>query len=95
MIVYWNSISILSAPTDKDSTRRYVAFVNYYRRFIDNFASLAAPSNYLTRKKTLFKWDENCQNAFEKLKSSLISPKLLQYPDFSKQFIITVGAMQF
>lgn len=28
-------------PHDADSTRRFVAFANYYRKFIPNFATIA------------------------------------------------------
>ncbi|XP_067633073.1 retrovirus-related Pol polyprotein from transposon 412 isoform X3 [Eurosta solidaginis] len=79
-------------PCDKDAVRRFVAFANYYRRFIPNFASIAAPLNKLSRKRVEFKWDQSCDIAFEKLRKSLISPQILQYPDFKKEFIITVDA---
>lgn len=78
------SIKNYPAPTDKDAVRRFVAFANYYRRFIENFASMAAPLNFITRKNVNFNWDDKCQTAFQNLKSSLISPRLLQYPDFSR-----------
>lgn len=55
-------------PNDKESTKRFIAFSNYYRRFIKNFAELAAPLNYLTRKRTEFKWTPDCENSFQKLK---------------------------
>lgn len=79
-------------PTDKDSTKRFVAFANYYRKFIRNFAELANPLNNLTRKNTEFIWTENCETSFQKIKDQLISPPILQYPDFSKQFVVTVDA---
>ncbi|XP_067638314.1 retrovirus-related Pol polyprotein from transposon 412 isoform X1 [Eurosta solidaginis] len=79
-------------PRDKDAVRRFVEFANYYRRFIPNFASLAAPLNRLSIKKVQFNWDTSCELAFDKLRKSLISPKLLQYPDFTKEFLITVDA---
>ncbi|XP_067622234.1 retrovirus-related Pol polyprotein from transposon 412 isoform X2 [Eurosta solidaginis] len=87
-----DAIKRYTKPKDKDAVRRFVAFANYYRRFIPNFASLAAPLNRLNRKKVEFVWDEACENAFEKLKQALMSPQLLQYPDFTKEFIITVDA---
>lgn len=79
-------------PTQKDEVRRFVAFSNFYRTFIPNFAEIANPLNKLTRKTTDFVWTENCQQSFDLLKNSLISPKILKYPDFSKQFILTVDA---
>lgn len=87
-----HAIKNYTRPNDKDSVRRFVAFSNYYRRFIPNFASLSAPLNNLTRKNVIFNWDDICENAFNSLRSALTAPKLLQYPNFQKPFIITVDA---
>ena len=51
-------------PTNADEVRRYVAFCNYYRRFIENFAKIAQPLNKLLRKGVEFKWNEECEDAF-------------------------------
>jgi len=82
-------------PHDKDSTKRFVAFANYYRRFIQNFSKIARPLNVQTRKKIEFKWTSQCQEAFDELKSCLLSPPVLAYPDFSKPFIITTDASKY
>lgn len=87
-----NVIEKYPKPYDKDSTKRFVAFMNYYRKFIPNFAELAKPLNSLTRRKAVFLWTEECEKSFIKLKQALLTPKILHYPDFSKEFIITVDA---
>lgn len=87
-----NAIKNYPIPSDKDAVRRFVAFANYYRRFIPNFAILASPLNRMTRKNASFNWNEQCQNSFVELKSALLSPRILQYPEFTKQFLITVDA---
>lgn len=46
----------------------------------------------MTRKNTDFTWSSECQKSFEKIKQILSSSPLLQYPDFTKQFIVTVDA---
>lgn len=79
-------------PTNSDEVRRFVAFCNYYRRFIQNFANIAYPLNKLLRKNVTFSWTTECQAAFDTLKSTLISPTILQFPDFKKQFILTTDA---
>lgn len=81
-------------PTNTDEVRRFVAFANYYRKFIDNFAHKAYHLNHLCKKDSKFIWDDNCQKSFETLKNSLISPPILQYPDFSEQnqFILQTDA---
>lgn len=52
-------------PTNADELRRFVAFCNYYRRFIRNFANIAVPLNKLLRKNVNFQWSEECQQSFE------------------------------
>lgn len=82
-------------PKDKDSAKRFVAFANYYRRFIKDFSAIAQPLNYLSRKKVEFKWTLKCQEAFDQLKSCLTNPPVLAYPDFSQPFIITTDASKY
>lgn len=81
-------------PKSTDEVKRFVAFANYYRKFIDHFADKAYHLNLLSKKNTKFNWDSNCQTSFETLKQSMMSPPILQYPDFSElnQFIVQTDA---
>lgn len=81
-------------PTNADETRRFVAFCNYYRRFIPFFAQITIPLNKLCKKHVTFIWTTECKQAFEHLKQALISPPILQYPDFShdNEFILQTDA---
>lgn len=81
-------------PKDANESKRFVAMANYYRRFIRNFACIAAPLNNLSRKNVTFNWTPDCQTAFENLKKALVSPPILQYPDFSPDnvFILRTDA---
>lgn len=82
-------------PRDKNEIKRFTAFTNYYRRFIKNYAEIARPLNKQTGKNATFEWTEECEAAFQKLKEKLISPTILQYPNFDEEFIITVDASSF
>ncbi len=53
---------------------------------------VADPLNKLTRKNIVFNWDENCQQAFETLKSVLTDASILAYPDFTLNFELYVDA---
>lgn len=81
-------------PTNGNETKRFVAFANYYRKFIKNFAELAGPLNFLSKKGVTFNWTHECQKAFESLKQALMKPPVLQYPDFSEnnKFILRTDA---
>lgn len=82
-------------PQNADQVRSFVAMCNYYRRFIPNFATICNCLNKLLRKNVKFSWTRDCQEAFDKLKHNLLSPKILQYPDFGKTFIVTTDASDF
>lgn len=79
-------------PTNADETKRFTAFTNYYRRFIKNYAIVSRPLNLLTRKNTEFKWTEECNASFKYLIDSISNPPILQYPDYTSEFIVTVDA---
>lgn len=57
-----------------------------------NFATVAHPLNQLLKKNAQFQWTSECETAFQKLREYLMSPTILQYPDFLKEFILTTDA---
>lgn len=79
-------------PVNSETAKRFVAFVNYYRRFIKNFTEYSWHLTKLTRKNTPFVWTENCQKSFDYLKNCLLKPIILKYPDFNKEFCVTTDA---
>lgn len=79
-------------PQNKDEAKRFVATANYYRRFLPSFATKTAILNKLSRKNVIFEWTNDHQKAFETIKNDLISPRVLAYPDLTKEFIVTTDA---
>eukprot|EP00731_Ephydatia_muelleri_P036793 Em0326g5a len=81
-------------PTDKTGVRAFLGLTGYYRRFIPDFASLAAPLTDLTRKcaPTRVSWSNECEQAFKSLKGCLCSDPVLRSPNFEKQFILQTNA---
>lgn len=82
-------------PRKTRDIKSFLGLVGYYRRFIQNFAEIAKPLTKQLRKEVRFKWDDNCQKAFEIFREKLISPPILQFPNFSREFIITTDASTF
>ena len=85
-------------PTSADEVSSFLGLAGYYRRFIPNFGAIAKP---LTLKKTKdyknipFEWTKADQEAFDKLRQHLISPPILAYPDFNKEFILFTDACDY
>ena len=65
---------------------------SFYRRFVKNFSTIAAPLNELTKKDVEFVWGKSQEAAFQELKTCLTSAPLLVLPDFNKSFEIECDA---
>lgn len=79
-------------PKTQKQVRSFLGMANYYRRFIHNFAKIAAPLNALLSKDKKMEWTESCQEAFNILKNKLLSAPILAYPDPDRSFILTCDA---
>lgn len=88
----YQTIKSYPTPTSGDEAKRFVAFCNFYRKFIPGFSTLSRPLTALSKKNVKFKWTEECEKAFQTLKSKLLSPRILQYPNFELPFKITCDA---
>jgi hypothetical protein len=76
--------------------RFFLGLASYYRKFIKNFAKMAAPlTNLLKKSAETYKWDKTCDEAFETLKGILVKTPMLKLPDFDKDFEIHSDASDF
>jgi len=68
-------VEVLNWPIPKTvrDVRKFLELANYYRRFVKDFAKLARPLNNLTRKEEKWRWGDEQQKAFEKLKMVFMS----------------------
>ena len=64
-------------PKTVKGVRGFLGFVNYYRQFIPRFSDIATPLTALTKKDCTFRWDQACQEAFDQLRTSMISAPIL------------------
>lgn len=88
------SMSGFPVPKTQKQVRSFFGMANYYRRFIHNFAKIAAPLNALLSKDKKLEWTESCQEAFNILKNKLLSVPILAYPDPDRSFILTCDASE-
>ena len=80
------------APRTDKQIKQFLGLAGYYRRFIPNFSKIAKPLTELLKKEIKFQWSEKQQHSFDTLKNLLCSKPLLQYPDFTKPFVLTTDA---
>ena len=93
-----NKIKVVTdwpTPTNITEVRQFLGLASYYRRYIQNFSSIATPLHKLTQKGIPFSWDQACTFAFNTLKNHLIKAPVLAYPSFEQdagEFILQTDA---
>lgn len=81
-------------PRTKKEVRSFLGLVGWYRRFVPQFSTVAAPLTALTGKdqRNPVTWTDECQAAFDCLKHRLCSSPVLKSPGVNQKFLVQVDA---
>jgi len=87
----------IPSPRTLSQANRFIGKIGYYRKFIDDFARIAAPlhkvTNKIRTKKHQFYWHAEQEDAFQQFKTILTTaPLFLHFPDRSVPFILSTDA---
>ena len=88
------AIENFPVPETKQEIRTLLGLTSYYRKFIPDYATIAAPLLDLTKKAlpNSLKLNNEAIKAFEKLKKLLCSEAVLSSPDLGRPFILQTDA---
>lgn len=64
-------------PTNTKEVQRFLGLTGYFRRFIEDYASIAKPLSDLLRKDKIFKYEIEQHETFEKLKQLIMERPVL------------------
>ena len=86
--------AILEFPRPKNvkQVRQILGLCGYWRRYIEGYARIVHPLNKLLQKSVPFVWSDECENAFNKLKTALTTAPILRFPDLNKEFTLVTDA---
>ncbi|KAG7547992.1 Zinc finger CCHC-type [Arabidopsis suecica] len=79
-------------PKTVGEVRSFHGLAGFYRRFVKDFSTLAAPLTEIIKKDVGFKWEQAQDDAFHALKEKLTNAHVLVLPDFLKTFEIECDA---
>ncbi|CAK8672603.1 unnamed protein product [Clavelina lepadiformis] len=87
-----SAVSNWPVPSSIKDVRQFLGLASYYRKFVRDFAKIAAPLYDLTKPQKQFCWNDKFLHSFNLLKDSLVTNPVLRYPDFTQQFILDTDA---
>lgn len=82
-------------PKTQKEIKSFLGLLGYYRRFIKNLAKITKPLTRCLKKDGKIIHDQEFVNCFNTCKNILTNDPVLQYPDFTKPFILTTDASNF
>ncbi|CAB0039129.1 unnamed protein product [Trichogramma brassicae] len=85
-------VTEMTAPKTLKQLRRFLGMASWYRKFLENFATIADPLNRLLKKNTKYIWGEEQQAAFERIKALIASAPMLSRPSFEHEFVVQTDA---
>lgn len=65
------------------------------RKFIRNFAVKASPLTDLLKQEQSWEWNNSQRWAFNSFKAALTQALVLHYPDYARQFTVTIDASNY
>lgn len=79
-------------PTFATNIRSFLGQAGYYRRFVEEFSSIASSLTRLTQKMVKFQWSNDCEKRFAVLKTRLTTAPILTLPEGSDVYVIYCDA---
>lgn len=82
-------------PNTPKEIKSFLGLAGYYRKFIKDFAKISKPLTSCLKKDAKIIHTPEFLNSFNHLKNLLINAPILQFPDFTKPFVLTTDSSNY
>ena len=90
-----SSLKEAKAPTTKPELQSFLGLCTFMSRFIPNFGDKTAQLRELIKNDVPFRWTNEHEKAFEKLKNELIGDDIVSFHNPNKTCVVWVDASDF
>ena len=73
-----SAVSSNPPPRNQKQVRSFLGLASFYKKFVKGVSTIAAPLHSLLQKDRPFIWSEDCDKAFQLLKTALLTPPILR-----------------
>ena len=84
----------MSTPCTEKEVRGFLGRLNYIAIFISHLTATCEPIFKLLKKDQAVKWNDDCQNAFDKIKEYLQDPPILMPPVEGRPLIMYLTILE-
>jgi len=85
----------MRSPTTIKEVQRLIGRLTAISRFLPKLAEQTQPIIQLLKKSTWFTWIDDCEQIFQKLKTTLTSPPILHKPNTHKPLLVYITATDY
>ncbi|XP_075483669.1 uncharacterized protein LOC142523823 [Primulina tabacum] len=89
------SIENLPPPKNVKGIRSFLGHAGFYHRYIKDFSKITRPLCNLLEKDSTFIFDDDCSQAFNRIKTALISAPIMIVPDWKEPFELMCDASNY
>ena len=82
-------------PKCVKDVQKFLGLANYYRQFIEGFASITRPLHDMVKKNQKWDWTEKQEKAFKELKKWFTKELVLAVLDLDKKMRMEVDALDY
>jgi len=85
----------MRSPTTVKEVQRLIGRLTAISRFLPKLAEQTQPIIQLLKKSARFTWTDDCEQIFQKLKTTLTSPPILHKPNTSQPLLVYITATDY
>ncbi|XP_062574225.1 uncharacterized protein K02A2.6-like [Saccostrea cucullata] len=86
------AVQEMDRPNNVKDLQTFMGFVQYLGKFMPNLSEVGSPLRQLLEKNSVWKWENEQEESYEKLKRMTTSAPILQYFDPNKPVMLSVDA---